>query len=574
MQPSTVYSLSHEVVTRIGSLLFNSNDVNVVTSRKALISLATTCRYLSEPLLDIIWRELPDTIPLFLLLPSDLCTTTVEEIPLEPWYKQRTELVLLRTPVADDFKRVAMYSHRVKILGYRYDQRVVKPRHEDYKIPSHVWDMLAMHGPAPLLPNLVELHCTLSGPRFDTKASIDHLHEIMLQRDQIHGPIDFSLGICSGSSSAHEVIQSITRIAPNLRAFQWFQTYAKWDLRGQDICNLPHMSELDALSLQVAPDTLHAIGALPKLSDLAVAVDFSTSEWRDWNYTSSEHSVGLFPVLVQLQLETVNLSKTAELMKTITSPFLANLTVKVRSWNPSGSILAAFCSAVGGSPFQRVLRSLDLTIQGSWSSSDGNPTYPTHSKVIGPLLSLGRLEKLRLEAHLPMVFLDNAFVDEMSRAWPNIREIRFAQVIEHYGFQCREEPIPSIGDPDCPKVTLLGLSPLAKRCQYLQVLQVPVDMRIRSPERLEPACRSGPPLFLMRSRRSDLHTFIGEGCVMGDPWEVASCLSLMFPQIRKIRCGHSSIAKWSFMSEVYSELLRVRSEEWGWANQASQEESQ
>ena len=91
MQQSTVYSLSHEVVTRIGLSLFNSNDV--VTSRKALISLATTCRYLSEPLLDIIWRELPDTIPLFLLLPSDLCTTTVEEIPLEPWYKQRTELV-------------------------------------------------------------------------------------------------------------------------------------------------------------------------------------------------------------------------------------------------------------------------------------------------------------------------------------------------------------------------------------------------------------------------------------------------------------------------------------------------
>lgn len=38
-----------------------------------LLSLARSCRFLSEPALDIIWNTLPSIWPLLLLLPEDLC---------------------------------------------------------------------------------------------------------------------------------------------------------------------------------------------------------------------------------------------------------------------------------------------------------------------------------------------------------------------------------------------------------------------------------------------------------------------------------------------------------------------
>ena len=94
MQRPTIYSLSREVITCINHHLLYSEDAS---DPEALVNLATTCRYLSDPLLDVIWRELPDIIPLLRLLPSELCTTTLEETPLEPWYERRKEFV--RTPL-------------------------------------------------------------------------------------------------------------------------------------------------------------------------------------------------------------------------------------------------------------------------------------------------------------------------------------------------------------------------------------------------------------------------------------------------------------------------------------------
>ena len=91
MSPPTIYSLSREIITHIALYLRESRED--ASARTALVSLATTCRYLSEPVLDVMWHTLPDVIPLLLALPADLCTITPEQPPLGPPYDRRKEFV-------------------------------------------------------------------------------------------------------------------------------------------------------------------------------------------------------------------------------------------------------------------------------------------------------------------------------------------------------------------------------------------------------------------------------------------------------------------------------------------------
>ncbi|KAI0331726.1 hypothetical protein GY45DRAFT_1433650 [Cubamyces sp. BRFM 1775] len=563
----TVYSLSREVITRVAHLLYYEGKE---PDRRTLVSLAATCRYISEPVLDVIWHTLPDVISLLLVLPTDLCTTVLEEVPSGHFDRRRKEFILLRDPVACDFRRMSTYSRRVKALGH-YDRRVVPGKHLGYKVSPRMWDILAEHGPAPLLPNLLELRCTCGWPpngfirrRMDRNCRT---------RDVSPAVVDFVLGVYpTGSCEAINIVQSIVRFAPHLRELNLFTRGRRWILRGPDIRALSFLGKFDAHNVQITPDALFALGVLPRLGELATCLDFSMPEWCDWTIFPCGRTKGLFPALRQLQLETAGLLGTVAFIGTITSPSLVCLKMKIKGDAMPNMLLAAFCSSIAGSPFHDTLLTLELDINCNWYGSERADLNPSDSSSMRPLLSLRRLRTLCFNANFPMGFIDDAFLHGMSRSWSDIRIVRFHEKTgfepyigtRYFDWPDDWIPDPDVGAPDCPKATLAGLFPLAQNCPHLWELEIPIDMRIQQ-KPLEPALSKTPPSNMhARTPRGRLREFSATGCVLGNVWEVASHFSLLFPYLEQKGFGHTKKDAWSFMWDVYDALVCVRFEESMW----------
>ncbi|KAL1699148.1 hypothetical protein EV121DRAFT_284298 [Schizophyllum commune] len=57
-------------VPEVLSLIFNDGSL----SHAAVLSMALTCAYWHEIIMEVLWRELPSLVPLFMLMPTDACS--------------------------------------------------------------------------------------------------------------------------------------------------------------------------------------------------------------------------------------------------------------------------------------------------------------------------------------------------------------------------------------------------------------------------------------------------------------------------------------------------------------------
>ena len=340
--------------------------------------------------------------------------------------------ILLRDPVPSDFERMSMYARRVKVLGacLIYGVRrpsVAREQHRSYKISDRMWDMLAAHGPKPLLPNLLELHCTRARPHYDPTLPIEDCYP--MGRHCSPKTFDFSLGAYPAAKrSAIDVVRSIARFAPNVRELHWFAREGPTDLNGPDLRNLSCLRKIAAKDVVVLPSALWALGTLPQLREVNTRLDFSKPEWNDLDVFPCGRTAALFPALEKLELEVVCILGIVAFIETITSTSLAYLKMKVRGGKMPDILLTAFCSSIGNSPFRGTLRTLELDMQTGWWKPDPAFLYPTDSNSLRPLLSLQRLQTVSFNTDYPMVFIDDAFCHGISRSWPNIRVIEFHQI--------------------------------------------------------------------------------------------------------------------------------------------------
>ena len=76
-------------VPEVLSLVFNDDSL----SRATVLNMALTCLYWHEIAMEVLWRELPSLVPLFMLMPEDAwCAPRGERTPLEPIRFVRTHL--------------------------------------------------------------------------------------------------------------------------------------------------------------------------------------------------------------------------------------------------------------------------------------------------------------------------------------------------------------------------------------------------------------------------------------------------------------------------------------------------
>ncbi|OJT02409.1 hypothetical protein TRAPUB_7062 [Trametes pubescens] len=185
-------------------------------------------------------------------------------------------------------------------------------------------------------------------------------------------------------------------------------------------------------------------------------------------------------------------------------------------------------------------------------AQDGASTEIYTSQNVAPLLTLSALRQLFVSS-LFQVILDDAMLDEMSRAWPNIEDLRFNW---HY---CYRPHIRRPNGANYPKATLGGLLPLAQHCPHLTSLALAVDMHPtpdldgqRPPVAL--CADYAPPL--------DMFDFTGSAFETGNAAAVAAFFSLVFPQIRGWSSGDT---EWPEMCSLYRTFVDIRWQERGHA---------
>ncbi|KDQ49744.1 hypothetical protein JAAARDRAFT_200577 [Jaapia argillacea MUCL 33604] len=119
-----------------------------------VVSLALTCHDFTEPSLDIVWRILPDIVPLIKCMPPDLWETERVQVNLQDY----TMITFRHSPMASDWERFEYYARRVKDLG---DAPAAAGRHSAIHPPlrvvlhPNVYRSLALcRQPPHLLPEL------------------------------------------------------------------------------------------------------------------------------------------------------------------------------------------------------------------------------------------------------------------------------------------------------------------------------------------------------------------------------------------------------------------------------------
>lgn len=473
---------------------------------------------------------------------------------------QVTTQVFLRDPVPEDFLRFSTYTSRVKTFFWESDM----PSLPCFLISPDVWTTLLNIGPKPLLPNARIVH--------HQEAEYVNLEE----RDYTRGPfypaelllgprleevhIDYG-GWPSDQQRPTELTRAICRFAPrvtNLHVFAEVRgistrisEYRKTAfLSCPDIGKLQDLVEFDAYSVNVMPAALTALGALPRLQEMLLRVQ---STAYDWDMLPHSRRGCFFPALTKLKLyETAGEWCTAFIHAvTSTSIWKLELDYLHEGGVMDPTLVEALCTSIGTHSSAGTLEVLILRTGGVLQREEQPVVY--QSQQVAPLLSLPALRHLSVDGNCQTI-ADDAFLDAMTRAWPNLESLHFRW--PHQSQPALREP----GDENYPKATLFGLLLFARHLQALGSLELAIDMR-----EVPNLGQAFPPVSLRGSGASTLEEFWVSGSVLGpnlDLPALVSFFSAVFPSLRYFR--HSDMILYGLM-EMHKHFVAIRRQERKWA---------
>ncbi|EIW54850.1 uncharacterized protein TRAVEDRAFT_22718 [Trametes versicolor FP-101664 SS1] len=304
-------------------------------------------------------------------------------------------------------------------------------------------------------------------------------------------------------------------------------------LRGMGISRLSCLTSFTAPHMSVALEALLCLGWLPHLRKLDIQPPMAPEHWL---FNPRGRRPGFFTALEELRLTGA-----------ITPTSLRTVSLDLR-WPDDGTAEALFtdlCAALGSLPCRDTVKNIKMTVE---SNRHGDNIY--RSPSLAPLLELHALESLVVQGG-PKVIVTDAILDSMSRAWPHARIIRFAW------------PTPPKTYPllarDRPRATLAGLVSLVLRCPRLEELEVALNMRA------VPGFGGCPRVPLKNAGMCKVNTLWMAGCVPGDPWALASFLSLVLPQLSVFAGDCTPHETWRRTEEIYGQLTALRRQERDWA---------
>lgn len=491
--------------------------------RKALASLARTCRLFHEPAASALCSTAYNIHILIGTLPEDLWLEDAlnDSGGLQPvrtsWLFHNdpsANLVLgkpfSRPPVQSDFARLKYYAQHIKHITYASTSLIA----------PHILDALATHFPAgTLLPNIRTLSCHWFMPRSS---------ETYQLLQTFIGPKLRSLHLISSPASSDrrqpaaddlDCMRTVPSICPTLSQLS---VQMEFQPTAQGITILSEVvrgfQDLTSFHVPGIPLDFKAISHLAKLQNLkTLYASLSDSITKD-DYQSSISTSSVvqppFPSLRTLHLENRFLFPCTLLLQTVFSPVLDMVDINTSSvfgFYCTSEDVAELCTELSYHPS---LTSITVAVHTMLTGASLN------RKTFEPLLLLPNLETLDLDlAH--ELDIDNGFLMAMAAAWPKLRRLEF----------CVDHPLWD-SSPYAPSATLFGLVPFAVLCPHLRILGMPVDTNTtyRIPPRL---LERRPGLGAPAAGSHVYHLNVGLS-VVRDPVPVAAFLSDVFPKLIEV----------------------------------------
>ncbi|KAL1677454.1 hypothetical protein EV122DRAFT_291037 [Schizophyllum commune] len=529
--------------------------------KRMLSRMARTCRALSDPVLNMLWKELDSLIPLLGLFPGSVLKKA-----------RKPGLGMQRAPQPDEWKKVLKYGERVRRLTYIESAGNVNP---------NVFPIIEQHRPRTyILPNLLTLVW-----RVETPAGLDRA-ALFLNPDLLHMTLEvgtrvpqldafladlsrrtklLSFSFTSATPlpdkftellAPQDALERVTLSAPGALSAE----VGRWASTLQHLQSLRlDLSERTQVAVQGFFDEVPRSGVSTPASAHTDSGVFSDDE-RDTKdprkdsarLTAHPRPRGAFARLRHLHL-TGQAGEITVFLKRITSP-LVQLELVIddppekNAWRElsgviseryASSLATLRVSATGASRFTDLLR---------------NTTRDPPSKHL-PLQHLGPLSRLaRLEIDLPeSVIFTRADVEHVAQMCPRLENVKLC---------------PFARFPIGTRAPLLGLNdlaPLTSQCRRLQSLAVVIDARKGWSEILEDRNATSTSLRQLHFG----HSWIG------DPLPVSVALSHLAPRLEGMRWFHDRTRPglhepharaWQQVADGLPMLQHVRLTERKWAD--------
>ncbi|EPT04053.1 hypothetical protein FOMPIDRAFT_1114668 [Fomitopsis schrenkii] len=525
--------------------------------RRSLSRLARTCKALSGPVIDILWRDLDSINPLLGLFPSTLLKRA-----------RRPGLGLAKNPEPEDWAKLLTYGERVRSISYVESSGSVSPT---------VFPVLEELRPKQwLLPNLTSLTW-----KSETAAGLERcklflgpeLRGLTMEVGTKHPKLqDLLVEIASHkrlsalSFTLHTNLpDNFTDIFQNNVALERVCIAAPGALAarvGKWISMLPSLQSLqidltgrtttavegffDDISPGSGYSTPSSVGGTDSGVFSGEEFDFSEVRKSAARLTRDGPRRGAFAQLSNLKLSG-DAANVATFLKHITSP-LATLELVIDD-PPASDDWQDVCSLVS-EQFGYTLSVLRVSASSASrfselvrSTSRGGDT-PTRYLPLHYLAYLPRLVCLDIDLPESVVFSEED-VAHLARICPSLEVLRLCPLARFP---------PSVGPPP---LTLNGLAPLTMNCRRLHTLAVVVN----ATEGLE-------SIFSTRamSSRSLLRLNVGHSYIV-DPLQVSVLLSHLAPHLNvlkwfneKNRAGviETNAVSWQKVSEILPALQDIR----------------
>ncbi|KAL1697546.1 hypothetical protein GGG16DRAFT_41383 [Schizophyllum commune] len=529
--------------------------------KRMLSRMARTCRALSDPVLNMLWKELDSLIPLLGLFPGSVLKKA-----------RKPGLGMQRAPQPDEWKKVLKYGERVRRLTYIESAGNVNP---------NVFPIIEQHRPRTyILPNLLTLVWRVETPAGLDRAALflnpDLLHMTLEvgtrvpQLDAFLADLSRRTKLLSFSfTSATPLPDKFTELLAPQDALERVMLSAPGALSadvGRWASTLQHLqslrldlSERTQVAVQGFFDEVPRSGVSTPASAHTDSGVFSDDERdsKDLRKDSARLTAHAKPRSAFARLRHLHLTgqagTIAVFLKHITSP-LVQLELVIddpperNAWRElsgviseryASSLATLRVSATGASRFTDLLR---------------NTTRDPPSKHL-PLQHLGPLSRLaRLEIDLPeSVIFTRADVEHVAQMCPRLENVKLC---------------PFARFPIGARAPLLGLNdlaPLTSQCRRLQSLAVVIDARKGWSEILEDRNATSTSLRQLHFG----HSWIG------DPLPVSVALSHLAPRLEGMRWFHDRTRPglhepharaWQQVADGLPMLQHVRLTERKWAD--------
>ncbi|KAJ7083484.1 hypothetical protein C8R44DRAFT_862465 [Mycena epipterygia] len=475
-------------------------------SRRNLVSLSRTCRALRDPALDSIWHTQTSLVPLLKCLPPHIWQEISE-------CKRR--VLSIRHPITpDDWRRVQMYSYRVKNLAI-----------EGAELDADFFRALEISIPGSfLLPNLRSLSWTVED------AGIFPFCRLLLP------PTLVSVNVVLQDCTPDLSLFSTLRIShPHLTDIHVDVPTSSSSIHivSNAICGWKFIKKLTVTTLDEL--ALVHIAGLPALEDLQLQSYIPPVSAQRLSTLIPVHA---FPKLRLLEIHADTIISAFSLIARIASVQLEELHITTTRCAPSSVWKAAFL-ALARLPSSQHLTSLSLCQRTNSSPipADVIDRYILGPETVAPLLRLVNLINLSLQPFFGLD-LDDETIHQMAAAWP------YLETLELGGERAMPRP---------PRATLRCLIYLAEHCVNLNSLQIAVDAT-------DPVPRLSRP---RKTKPRNALTYLNTGpSPITSPALVAAFLSNNFAAIAFGRRSDTDADRpWNEVSHLFQVFRSVRAAE-------------